>query len=120
MSERLLDGDIAGPDVVGLQCEFQSKPPHRTSFLVLEFNESHRPGALLKSLSDIGWVEDGMAPPSPLDGRQEITVSKRGTGLFGGWTETERGLFLAECQTVLERYLHFDVPHRQLTAADLL
>jgi|SRR5947209_7576593 len=115
-----LDGDIPGPDVVGLQCEFQSGPPHRTNVLVLEFNEAQRPGALLKSLRDIGWQEDGLAQPPACEGRQELTLVKRGTGLFGGWTADERDLFMAEARTALERYLHFDVPYRKLTVADLL
>lgn len=101
---------------------FESKFPHTTPWLSIEFDVDEEPSELLSDLRKIDWLEDGrMNRLPPLDGRQEITVlGPTGTGLFNLWTDAERRQHLPVVRRVLRRHGFNNVPWNRLTLADLL
>jgi hypothetical protein len=99
---------------------FQSKHPHHTLWLHLEYDEHNEPQALLADLGKIGWTPSPYPPPSPLFGRATLTVGRGGSGLFGGWTPAEQSAFMRQVRATLKRHGFVGVPHQKLTLAELL
>jgi len=103
-----------------VSAEMQSKAPHLTKFLRLEYRESEGlPDGLEKSLNDSGWVRSEFAPPPPLDGVAEVVFVSHGTGLFRGWTKQEAG---AKMQALASALKPFGIKPavRKLTMGDCL
>jgi hypothetical protein len=105
---------------VGTTVCFTSKAPHTTLGIEIHFPEGVRPEALFTDLAAIGFVEDGLRMAPPLDGIEEAWLSKRGSGLFAGWTPEEKKAFTKEARAVLRRHGFNGVPHNKLSWQDLL
>ena len=101
---------------------FESKNPHTTLWLRVEFPEGQEPEELFAALAKIGWREDTRFARLPaLDGVQEVKVSgPKGTELFGAWSAVERRAYMAACRDVLREFEFDGVPHYELTLEELL
>lgn len=103
-----------------VKVEFQSKHPHITCWLHIEYPEHQPPEKLFKALRDIGWTNEGCAPPSPLNGCAEEGFSRKGTGLFGGWTPAERRKFMKDARAALYMQGFQRVAVHKLSFAELI
>ena len=101
---------------------FESKSPHTTPWLVLEYDVGQEPRELLEALAAIGWAPDGLAQAPPLpDGTYENHLrGPVGSSLFGGWTDAERSRNLYVCRATLRRFGFRRVPWHHLAHRDLL
>ncbi len=106
--------------------EFQSKHPHR-SLWVAVFHHLENDNAEFErvkaELAKVGFVPNEFPPASPLDGVEEISFGKRGTGIFGLWADDEKKIFKREAKQALVRagYLAAgSVPYRKLTFQDCI
>ena len=103
-----------------LVVSFESKIPHTTWWLMICHDEGKQPKELIDDLIGVGWEFDGTFGMMPTNGREEALVTREGTDIFGSWTDDERGKFMADAITVLEKHGIIDVPLVSLTAMDLL
>ena len=106
----------------GVSLAFESKSPHTTAWLSVEFEVGHPPDDLLESLAEIGWKEDErFNRMPPLDNRQEIHLRPpSGSDLFGGWNDEERQQNMNEIRTFLRKRGFNNVPWHRLTLEELL
>lgn len=106
----------------GVRLAFESKAPHTTPWLSIEFDVDDEPTTFLQRLAAEGWEEDERyARVPPLDGRQEIHVGgPAGSGLFGGWKDQEKRRNMRAIRELLRNEGFVDVPWNKLTLADLL
>ena len=102
-----------------LTVAFESKAPHDTWWISIHHIVGEPPKDLVDDLNDVGWRLDTLGVP-PLAGREESIICRDGTGIFGGWTGDERGKFMADAFTALEKHGIIDVPLVSLTLQDLL
>lgn len=100
---------------------FESKAPHTTPWLSVEYPVGEEPEELFAKLAEIGWAQDRFAPAPPIDGIQEVhLVSPKGSDLFGLWTEEEARRYMPEVRRVLRTVGFGKVPWHRLTLAELL
>lgn len=100
---------------------FESKAPHTTPWLSIEYPVGERPADLLIDLAGIGWTENERFTLPPLDGTQELELSPpTGTAFFGGWTPAEAKRNMPPVRRLLRRYGFDRVPWNRLTLEDLL
>lgn len=100
---------------------FQSTKPHKTQWVAINFNVNAKPEALISALKAAGWEDEsiGINPP-PLDDRVQINLSKKGTGLFNGWTDTEKRANRKEVKAILVANGVTEYYEQKLTAMDLM
>lgn len=94
----------------------QSKEPHITCWLRVEGTEREIE-QLTPSLEAAGW-EKGHPLPQ-INDKISVEFSKRGTEVFGGWTEGERRRFLRQVRQLL-RTRGIWASREKLTLAELL
>lgn len=100
---------------------FESKAPHTTPWLSVQYPVGEEPTELFAKLAAIGWERDQFPSAPPLDGIQEVNlVPPTGSGLFGGWTEAEARKHMPLVRRVLRTEGFGKVPWNRLTLADLL
>lgn len=106
----------------GITLAFESKAPHKTPWLSIEFDEGSEPVALLAQLEAAGWKEDTRYRRlPPLDGRQEIhVIGPPGTDLFSEWNLQERRTNMRAIRALLREEGFREVPWHKLTLEDLL
>jgi hypothetical protein len=90
---------------------FESKAPHTTCLISLDYPEAAPPTDLIQALAEVGFAPDGLAGLPPLDGRAEVQLVKRGSDLFGGWTAEEQTQNMRQARAVLKRFGFARVPH---------
>ena len=105
----------------GVTLAFESKAPHTTPWLSVEYPVGEAPEELLAQLSTLGWEDDGLRRAPPIDGRQEVALlPPAGTGLFGGWSEDEARRHMPAIRRVMRQYGYDRVPWNRLELADLI
>ena len=105
----------------GVTLAFESKAPHTTPWLSVEYPEGEVPYDLLAALAQIGWVEDPLPRAPALDGVMEtILEPPDGTDLFGLWTKDEAKRFMPEVRRLLRKQGFDRVPWNRLTLAEML
>ncbi len=106
----------------GVELAFESKAPHTTPWLVIEYPVGEEPTELLTELAKLGWEEDQrFSRLPPLDGRQETFIAPpKGSDLFGGWTLEEARKNMPPVRRLLRKHGFGRVPWNRLTLADLL
>lgn len=108
-----MEGDIS--------VAFESKAPHTTPWLSVQYPVGEEPVELFAKLAAIGWKQDQFAPAPPLDGIQEIRlVPPKGAGLFFGWTDAEARKHMPLVRRVLRTEGFGKVPWNRLTWDELL
>jgi hypothetical protein len=108
---------------VGITVAFESKVPHTTPWLSIEWEiDKDDPQELIEALAEIGWAEDPRyRRVPPIHNMQELNLNPpSGSGLFGEWTDEERRQRMPVVRRVLRDKGFKDVPWNQLTLADLL
>lgn len=110
---------MTGQDVT---VAFESKAPHTTPWLSVEYPVGQEPVELFDKLKRIGWEEDTrFLRIPPINGVQEVKVSSpRGSELFGLWTKEEARRYMPEVRRVLRTEGFGKVPWNRLTLADML
>ncbi len=107
-----------------MKVEFQSKHPHNTVFLFVEYDESEL--TLYHQLRDyltvIGMfnVQEQRRVASM---KPTSTFSANGSGPFGSWTKAEKKLYMDRFRRILKQPDCLglsEVPYRKLTLEDLL
>ncbi len=117
-----LSVEASDPVMVG----FQSKAPHTTRWVAINFNVNERPEQLLAAFEAKGWKTTSagalspMFEPMPINDRMQIDLFKDGTGLFGGWTPTEKRKLVKEAKTILVNNGVEEYYDQKLTLADLM
>lgn len=101
-----------------MNLELQSKPPHKSCWLLIEYEPREEPASLVAELQEAGWLLQTRIPAS-FGGKEVRTYGKVGIGLFGSWTPTEQSARLLEIKTILARHGHENVLYRPLTPAQL-
>ena len=105
-----------------MQLEIQSKHPHTTRWLWVEWEPEKEQDKFLElaaALEEIDFILD-LVFPSPVLGFHTRTFYKPGSDLFEGWTVTERKSNLGALRRAF-RVLELDpVPSRKLTFRDLI
>lgn len=108
--------------MTGVTVAFESKVPHKTPWLSIEFPVGEEPAELLSELAQLGWVEDKrFQRVPPLDGRQEVMITApSGTDLFLLWTDDEAKKYMPPVRRLLRRHSFDRVPWNRLTLADMI
>jgi len=105
----------------GVTLAFESKAPHTTPWLSVEFPVGEEPVSLLTDLSNIGWYEREYPRTPPLDGWQEVCLQgPRGSGLFKAWTEEEARQHMPAVRRFLRREGFDRIPWNRLELAELI
>ncbi len=110
------------PLMVGLQ----SKAPHTTRWVAINYNVNERPDQLLAAFEASGWKTESagalaaLIAPTPINDRMQIELYKDGTGPFGGWTPAEKRKFVKEAKAVLVGNGIEEYYDQKLTFADLI
>ena len=99
---------------------FKRREREQTCGIELCFPVEVPPTSLTAALAEIGFVEDGLRMPPPLNGVEKIWLHKRGTALFGAWTAEEKKANMAAARKVLRRFGFERVPVNVLTYFDLV
>src|SRR5262245_25649698 len=106
---------------MGVELAFESKAPHTTPWLAIEYDVGDEPAELLTELSELGWREDDLRRLPVLDCRQEgPLLGPQGSCLFGGWLPHAAKANMPPVRRLLRRYGFDRVPWNRLTLADLL
>lgn len=114
-------GRAASARLAGVLVALESKPPHRTYWVAVEAPAGREPEELYAALRGIGFDTGGAgAPPPPVDGVQQRTFTKPGSGLFRSWVDEEREANLGDVRRVLAAFGFGEAPLLDLTARDLL
>ena len=106
-----------------VQITFATKNPDATFWIELEYPVDTIPQALLDDLAKIGFAPDGLTQipvtekveflSNPEGGSimkrlgydvQEITLTKKGTSMFGGWNAEQKRTNLAQARRVLRAH----------------
>jgi hypothetical protein len=89
-----------------VRAEFQRKENRVSVWLVLYWpdGEGKEYESLREDLRKAGWDDDGLRGLPPLDGENEITVSRKGSDLFNGQTKDEAKSFVAAARKVLRKH----------------
>lgn len=109
-----------------LMVGFQSMAPHNTKWIAINFNVNDHPDQLLAAFEAYGWKTTSagslapLLPPSPVNDRMQIELFKDGTGLFGGWTPTEKRKFVKEAKAIMVANGVEEYYDQKLTYADLV
>ena len=85
----------------------------------LPISEKEPPKELFNDLEKLGW-EKTTAGLSPLEGRQETTYWKPGSGTFQGWAKEETRINLTQVVAILAKHGIEKVPKVRYTLEDLL
>lgn len=106
----------------GVSLAFESKAPHKTPWLSIEFPVGNEPVELIDELAKIAWVEDkSRIRVPPLDGIQEVQITPpSGTDLFLGWTPAEAKKYMPPVRRLLRRHGFDRVPWNRLELVDML
>ena len=100
---------------------FATKHPKTTNWIEVQWSvDAGEPTELFDALAEIGFVSDGFMDPPPFDGKMDRSVSKSGSGLFGGWVDEERSRFMREARAVLRRFGFTRVPVYTYSAMELI
>ena len=88
--------------------ELQAKPPGNTAFLRVGYNEVQPTDrtvmeAICPILKELGWEQDPWTAPALPNGDVYTFFLKRGSGLFGGWTSTEKSANLRALRQAFKR-----------------
>jgi hypothetical protein len=105
---------------MSVRAELRSKSPHTWS-VVITAREGQEPLTLYDALVDAGFRHDpqGDLPPDASRRVERIFV-RRGSGIFGMWTDTEEREYMASALAVLARFGHPRVQRRRLRMEDCL
>lgn len=105
----------------GVTLAFESKAPHTTPWLSIEYPVGEEPTELFAELAELGWEPDGLAPAPPLDGIQEVYLKPpQGSDLFYGWKPAEAKKHMPAVRRLLRKHGFDRVPWNRLELADLL
>jgi hypothetical protein len=106
----------------GVTVAFESKAPHTTPWLSIEYPVGEEPEELLANLAELGWkTSTRLRFAPPLDGMQEVVIEPPlGTGLFRGWKPEEARKNMPAVRRLLRRHGFDRVPWNRLELADLI
>lgn len=102
-----------------MKLEFLSKHPHRTRSLVITHDKTEDATPIVEAMKTIGW-EVGKNPLPHVDGKKEISLSRKGSDIFNSWTTQEHKTFLKEAEKTLKTVGIKNVPYRKLTIQDCI
>jgi len=102
-----------------MKLEFQSKHPHRSRFLVIEYNSTEDPALIISVLVSLGWeITSRIQKKENILTR--IHLSKKGNGLFNSWTTKEHSSLIKEAEKALKTIGFVRIPYRKLTIQDCI
>jgi hypothetical protein len=117
-----------------IKAEFETKHPHNTNWIRMEYGEYEEPSELIEELKNAGWKQGYKLPPKSeviFDNNgnrvgfaktkyNEVTYSKVGSGIFGMWTPAEKKANMLEARKILKNHGIKKVPVIKLSLQDLL
>jgi len=98
---------------LGLRFESKGKGTNWLSIVHEEDDEATQ--ALVNDFLAAGWEPPRFRGAPPLDGVTETALCKKGSGLFGGWTDSERKANMKEARAILRRHSITNVKLHRLT-----
>lgn len=108
----------------GVTLAFESKHPHTTPWLSIEWPVGEEPVELLAKLAELEWVENPLFEARrlpPLDGIQEVNLSPpKGSDIFYGWKPAEAKKHMPAVRRLLRQYGFDRVPWNRLELVDLI
>ena len=104
----------------GVTLAFESKAPHTTPWLSVEFPVGEDAYELLAKITGLGWRES--QPRLRFhEGLEEVILDPpKGSGLFGTWTEEEARQHMPAVRRLLRREGFDRIPWNRLELADVI
>jgi len=98
-----------------LGLRFESKDKGTNWLSIVHEEEDEATKAIVADFLASGWELPRFRGAPPLEGVTETTLSKKGTDLFGGWSDAERKANMKEARAILRRHGITGVDLHQLT-----